>query len=374
MNSFYCKFILSIVVLMFLISCAKPDDKLLHFAQTGDLENLIKALNEGANINAKDNDGSTALIKATYSGKINIINFLIMNIGANVNVKDLSGKNALMYAKTNYIVKILIDNGALINEIDNSGKTALMYAVENCVDTDLSIPKMLLDKGANIDAKDSNGKTALMYSVSLKKIVCSEFLIEKGADVNNVNKYGSSVLMYASDSEGESKGNLKVVQFLINKGAVYDEHYKTKTGYTYLMSFCNRHFDDYVRELIIKGADVNQKCEVGDSPLIIAARRGSFYKSNIDITEILLKNGANINVIGQGGYNSLMEAIHSEDIMLAKFLIDNGINVNLKCKRGMTAIEHAEQVGRLNSLRTRGNFRRDDFQGLVDYLKNHGAK
>ena len=54
------------------------------------------------------------------------VEFLINN-GAEINARDNHGKTALMYDKSELILSLLIQKGAEINARDNDGKTALMH-------------------------------------------------------------------------------------------------------------------------------------------------------------------------------------------------------------------------------------------------------
>ena len=52
----------------------------------------------GADANAKDDNGRTALMDASYNGHLEIVKYLVEN-GADVNVKNDQGKTALDIAK-----------------------------------------------------------------------------------------------------------------------------------------------------------------------------------------------------------------------------------------------------------------------------------
>jgi ankyrin repeat protein len=87
------------------------------------VKDLVEA---GANVNAKENDGSTPLIIASQSGHLDIVKYLVEK-GANVNAADVTGVTALMFSsKIGYldIVKYLVEKGADINAKDKKGKTA----------------------------------------------------------------------------------------------------------------------------------------------------------------------------------------------------------------------------------------------------------
>ena len=85
------------------------------------------------NVNARDNNGNTALMDAAADGYENIVRLLIDN-NADVNAKDKGGYTALMMAAAagcENIVRLLIDNHADVNARNKCGYTALMDARED---------------------------------------------------------------------------------------------------------------------------------------------------------------------------------------------------------------------------------------------------
>jgi uncharacterized protein len=89
----------------------------------GDVKTGIAQLDEGADVNARDCDGDTALMLAAERGHIELVKVLLKN-GADVNAENLNGETALMRAAENdraAAVKILLahhancDAGDIIN-------------------------------------------------------------------------------------------------------------------------------------------------------------------------------------------------------------------------------------------------------------------
>ena len=72
---------------------------LMEASRNGNIELVKFFLEKGANVNAKDNDSDTALMKAScsYPGHKEIV-FLLLDMGANANAKDNLGWTALMKA------------------------------------------------------------------------------------------------------------------------------------------------------------------------------------------------------------------------------------------------------------------------------------
>ena len=89
--------------------------KPLHIAAEGGNKEIVEILiNNGANINAKDEYGETPLMSACKMGRNEVADFLIKN-GANVNEKSNLGNSPLSLAKKQghkEIAELLIANGA----------------------------------------------------------------------------------------------------------------------------------------------------------------------------------------------------------------------------------------------------------------------
>ena len=106
--------LLSCFLFLFVNSCTPLTEILLKAAQNGDISKVEKLLSKGAEINAKDIDGRTALILATEEGHTDVVKMLIYK-GAEVNAKDKGGGTALMYAASKGygdIVNMLLEKDA----------------------------------------------------------------------------------------------------------------------------------------------------------------------------------------------------------------------------------------------------------------------
>jgi ankyrin repeat protein len=90
---------------------------------------------------------------------------VLLASGADVNARDLQEGTALLRAAGSFgnaqIVEALIEAGADVNAADKNGQTALMWAARW---GDSSRVKALIAAGANANNRDSNGMTALDYA------------------------------------------------------------------------------------------------------------------------------------------------------------------------------------------------------------------
>ena len=114
------------------IDKGREEAKFVELARKGMIAALMKAIQNGANVNVCKLNGTTALMKAVKEGNLTAVN-LLLKAKANVNQKDNEGMTALMYAPQSNsveIIKALIKAGADINARDDGDQTVLFHAFE----------------------------------------------------------------------------------------------------------------------------------------------------------------------------------------------------------------------------------------------------
>lgn len=124
----------------------------MHWAASnGNLSEVIKLLDEGANIDPTD-DVSWFYILLIY--------FLIIN-------------------NLNFFCKIQL-------QMDQLGWTPLMIAVSG---GHLDIAKVLIERGAEVNHSNDNGQIALHYAASKGRLEMMELLIQNRSKLNTKDKY-----------------------------------------------------------------------------------------------------------------------------------------------------------------------------------------
>ena len=107
-------FILFLPVIIAFTGCVKVYTDPIAAAKDGRNANVQSLLDEGADVNAKDWRGGTALMQAAQSGHIGTVRILL-DRGADVNVQDHFGQTALtkaIHGNHVEIVELLKQNGA----------------------------------------------------------------------------------------------------------------------------------------------------------------------------------------------------------------------------------------------------------------------
>lgn len=122
----------------------------------------------------------------------------LINNGADVNAKNEFGSSPLIRAAMNGhggLCITLIDKGADVNASDTYGWTPLYRAAEQGLE-DVCIT--LINKRADINAKDNFGNTPLIGAASNGHANVCLTLISKGADVHDSDNYGRAALNLAA--------------------------------------------------------------------------------------------------------------------------------------------------------------------------------
>ena len=239
---------------------------LIDLIKDGKTDLVKKKIQSGADVNIKDDYGSTPLFLASEKGYTEIVK-LLLEYGADVNVKDNHGETPLYLASKNghaEIVKLLLAHGADVNVRTKHGNTPLYWASSN---GHTEVVKVLLTHGADVNVKDSYGDTPLLLVSRYGYTEMVKLLLEYGADVNAKNNNGNTALRWAS-----SKGHTEIVKLLLAHGA--DVNVKNNDGETPLIWASCEGLAEIVKLLLDYGADVNTKDNNGGTPLYWASSRG----------------------------------------------------------------------------------------------------
>ena len=204
--------------------------------KTNDINAIEGFINQGQNINERDDRGYTPLHYALLKNRLKIAQKLI-DAGADINAPSSeNGLTPLLIATSRatelqkkakkfmeqsdgdvekrvteiklkkYIAKqmnfarkmleMLIENGADLNQETPLG-TPLMNASTNPWNAD--IIDVLIKSGANVNARDRNGRTALFYGEIFGGDSISTKLLSYGADITVKDNYGKTYMEVTAD-------------------------------------------------------------------------------------------------------------------------------------------------------------------------------
>ncbi len=158
------------------------DQRLLDAASAGDQKTVELALKRGAHLDAKDDIGRGAVLRAVLdAGDLSLVRWLHTK-GAAIDVPDSGGRTPLSFAAEKGrldIVRFLVDNGAAVNRDDVQKRPPLYHAA---IMGHLDVARFLLEHGANPDLQDQFGDTPLMVACAKGYGDMAALLLEHGAD------------------------------------------------------------------------------------------------------------------------------------------------------------------------------------------------
>ena len=243
------------------------------------LTRLQALLDMGADIDAKDVGGSTALILAANDGYEDAA-LLLLQYGADVNISGSWGWPALHWAsqaKEIAIVQLLIEHRADVNVKKNGWTAMLLAAKKEC----LAIVKLLLENGADVNAEDYHGRRALHWAAGAGHRDMVWLLAEYKADLNAVDRWGRTALMWAIE-------NMRSVAFLLLEIGV-DVKVGARDGSTALHLAAFKWEAAVAGTLLRKGAIVDARTQDHFTALHIAAFRGAE-----EVVQVLLRHEADV--------------------------------------------------------------------------------
>lgn len=226
----------------------------LHLAaETGNKEIIKILIKEGADINATDYSGKSVIIYAIRAGKTDTVRFL-KELGADVTLADNEGRTAIDYANIkgmagmvenvldvakvhadsfgntplhqscynghSQTVKVMLKNPDIeVDATNDAGETPLYIAVR---ENNHYIVELLLEAGANVKQSSDSGESLLHLAAKQRKPHMVNTLITHGANVDARNRSGETPLICAIKSKGAQKGNVDIVELLLEYKANVD--------------------------------------------------------------------------------------------------------------------------------------------------------
>ena len=337
----------AVAIMLSMLVSAAGSAPVADAAMKRDAEAARALIKGGADVNAAQGDGMTALHWAARNGDAELTQALLF-AGGNVKATTrLGGYTPLLMAAEQghaAVISVLIAGGADAKASNTLGTTALMLAAASGNGAAVTT---LVENGAEVAAREKTfGQTPLMFAVANNRVDAVKALIRAGADLKatskvvNVGNLSSTEQEFLAQASGSGAqpgggGQGRAGQVVapgagaapaatagagaggggrrggggtpgIERPYFYNELIGTQGGVTALMLAARGGYTDAVKLLVAAGADVNQ-VSAGDqtSPMLIAAINGQF-----DLAQWLLEQGANPNAAAVNGVTPLYAALN----------------------------------------------------------------
>jgi ankyrin repeat protein len=374
-------------------------DPLIEAAKAKATPAALSALSEGADANAREPDGTTALHWAVHYDDADLVRALIA-AGADVAARNDYGATPMSEAAivgNVAVLDALLDAGVDADAANVEGQTPLMIVART---SNVAAAKRLLERGAAVDTREQwKDQTALMWAAAQKQPEMVALLLEHGADANARSKPhnwkrqvtaeprvkhlptgGLTPLLFAA-----REGCLGCVEALVAGGA--DVDLPDPDSVTPLLAaLLNAHFDT-AKFLVESGANVSKWDWWGRTPLYAAVDyntiphggrpdRPSLDKTTaLEMIALLLEAGAFPNpqmkllqpyrdlgadrgadpILGIG-VTPLIRAAKAGDTPAIRLLLEHGALPDLPNAEGLTPLMAATGL-RSFDIDTRGRFK-----------------
>jgi ankyrin repeat protein len=248
-------------------------------------------------------------------------------------------------------VKVMLDAAIPVDSHQpEAGETALMVAASA---GHVQLVHFLLTAGAAVNARNVQRETALLQATMKGHVDVVRALLAAKADPDRTNPRlggGRTPLMWAL-----SVGNSEMASVLLDGGARVG--LSTSYGATplrYAIWHDTPEQRALIRRLLAAGADVDAGTPprlTGSAPirnaegtaLGVVAGRGS--RGSVQMVEVLLAGGANVDARQTGGRTPLMLAAATGNIAVVRVLLDARADVNAEDSEGKSALQLAQAGG-----------------------------
>lgn len=163
---------------------------------------LTRSLLNKSNVDTRDGAGNTLLMIAADKGYAEMVDYLVHS-GANLDAMNSVGQTALnkaIFFGKNSIAKNLIEEKADVNKTDS--RFILPPLVAAIRSNNIEMGKILLDKGADINIKDgTNNFSPIMWAALYQNMDFVSTLLHYKPDLSIISEYGTTVFEMTEDKE-----------------------------------------------------------------------------------------------------------------------------------------------------------------------------
>lgn len=172
----------------------------LHIACNFDLYDIaLKLIEAGADVNLVNNNNNTPLHLACHRNHEKTTSLLIKS-GSDLNIKNIDGNTPLhvclltdCISDETQIIKNLVANHADIHQLNNNKESPLYLA---CHENHLEIVQLLLNSGANPNTETLDGRTPLYTALSRNFKQLALYLAKSGVELNTLSSKGYTAAQY----------------------------------------------------------------------------------------------------------------------------------------------------------------------------------
>ena len=343
---------------------AALNKEMFAYLKEKDWERAFEKIEEGADVNGKDEKGRTPAFYCVENGNLTILNNLDSAGKSKVdpNAVDNSGMSLLHCAvlkKQDGIITYLLKVRACTprTQIEKSGASPLYDAARMGT---YDMVKSLVNYGADPNIATKTGLTPLHQAAARGNLDMVKDLVQAGAEVNAVAENGRTPIFYAAE-----RGKASTVNFLLEKKA--EVNLADKEGITPLHLAAASGNVALVKFLVTKKANFAATAKDGTTVLISGAK----YP---EIVKFLADKMPNVNGVDKDGNSVLHLCAETADEETIRKLLYYSIKEDLPNKKGETPIQLAARAGNLDMVKRLLTMNVKVTQKIVDEAKTQEIK
>jgi ankyrin repeat protein len=296
----------------------------LHFvAHHGLLDpSRILILERNVEVNTRDDDGFTPLLRALECGNLDVFR-LLLDHNADVHVRDNKGRTPLHFAAHHSHLEFaqeLLGRNVVVNARDDKGFTPLLRAL----DSEHGKPdllRLLLDNNADVHVRDNKGRNPLHFAAHYGHMEHAQILCKRNAEVNAQDDDELTPLLRAWE-----RGNFDILRVFLDHNV--DVHVRNN-GET-LLHFASHHGHLELAQILLeRNVGVNSQDDEGLTPVHKAASK----RRSFTVLQLLLDHNADVRICNNKGSTPLHLAVVYNRLEVCQTLLGRGANVNARNHR-----------------------------------------
>lgn len=318
------------LVLTLLVSAATPPDSpVADAAMRGDQGSVRALLQQGADVNAAQGDGMTALHWAADRGDLEMARMLVYagaGLEAVTRMAEYTPLHLASRAGHGAVVRALLEAGSDPAAPTGSGGATPLHLAAAAGDAEAVAA--LIEHGADVDAREERaGQTPLIFAAAQNRVETIRALLAGGADPSLTTTVVDMVELEESLRGGEQDRVRQQINAQLAARAAQEQKESEEEekpaeaprplsmgqqvahmgGMTALLHAARQGHARAVEALLGSGADIDQVSADGTTPIFIAALNGHF-----DLVLALLDRGADPNLANHANGTPLFATINQQ--------------------------------------------------------------
>ncbi|MDE0358360.1 MAG: ankyrin repeat domain-containing protein [Gammaproteobacteria bacterium] len=319
------------LALTLLVSAATPPESpVADAAMRGDHGSVRALLQQGADVNAAQGDGMTALHWAADRGDLEMARMLVYagaGLEAVTRMAEYTPLHLASRAGHGAVVRALLEAGSDPAARTGSGGATPLHLAATAGDAEAVA--VLIEHGADVDAREERARqTPLIFAAAQNRVEAIRALLAGGADLSLATTVVDMVELEESLRGGEQDRVRQQINAQLAARAAQEQKEEGEEeekppeapkplsmgqqvghmgGMTALLHAARQGHAGAVEALLDAGADIDQVSADGTTPIFIAALNGHF-----DMVLALLERGADPNLANHANGTPLFATINQQ--------------------------------------------------------------